>query len=178
MLGCRPLTEEEFKLLMRSLETPRDKMLAALLYYTGFRIKEALSLTRQDAMQPRLTVYKRNMKGKVQSRSVAVHPTLATMLRSYTSNLPDGPLFPSRKRSGAITPIQAYRRIKAAVNVLEMQGAVATHSFRKAFANRVFEALGRDLLKTAKALGHKSVVSTMSYLTVAQDEVDEAVTGL
>ena len=47
---------------------------------------------------------------------------------------------------------------------------------RKTFAHGVYEALSHDLVKTQRALSHKNINSTVSYLgfgTVA--EVDEAI---
>jgi len=46
---------------------------------------------------------------------------------------------------------------------------------RKTFANRVYDALDHDLIKTARALGHKNINSTVQYLSFRQEEIDEAI---
>ena len=46
---------------------------------------------------------------------------------------------------------------------------------RKTFANRVYEALDCDLVKTQMALGHKNVNSTVQYLSFKEEEIDRAI---
>ncbi len=52
------------------------------------------------------------------------------------------------------------------------------HAMRKTFANKVHVLLGRDLVKTQRALGHKNVSSTVSYLSFLEEEIDEAILAL
>jgi site-specific recombinase XerD len=47
----------------------------------------------------------------------------------------------------------------------QLGGTLGTHAMRKAFANKLHVLLGRDLVKTQRALGHKNVSSTVSYLS-------------
>jgi site-specific recombinase XerD len=49
---------------------------------------------------------------------------------------------------------------------------------RKTFANRVHVLLGRDLVKTQRALGHKNINSTVCYLSFLEDEIDAATLAL
>jgi site-specific recombinase XerD len=56
-----------------------------------------------------------------------------------------------------------------------LTGKLGTHSMRKTFARRIHAKLGRDLMKTQKALGHARVTSTVSYLSFAEEEIDEAI---
>ncbi len=46
---------------------------------------------------------------------------------------------------------------------------------RKTFARRVHEKLGKDLVKTQKAMGHRSINSTVSYLSFNEEEIDDAI---
>ena len=49
---------------------------------------------------------------------------------------------------------------------------------RKTFADRVYDRLDGDLVKTAQALAHRSVSSTASYLTFRESEIDEAILSI
>ena len=49
---------------------------------------------------------------------------------------------------------------------------------RKTFADRVYERLGGDLVKLQRALGHRSVVSTASYVSFREEEIDEAILSI
>jgi site-specific recombinase XerD len=59
-----------------------------------------------------------------------------------------------------------------------ISGTLGTHTMRKTFANKVHVLLGRDLVKTQRALGHKNVSSTVSYLSFLEEEIDEAILAL
>ena len=49
---------------------------------------------------------------------------------------------------------------------------------RKHFANKVYEKLGHDLVRTQRALGHKNINSTVSYLSYREEEIDAAILAL
>jgi integrase len=49
---------------------------------------------------------------------------------------------------------------------------------RKTFADRVYDRLGGDLVKLQRALGHRSIVSTASYVSFREEEIDEAILSL
>ena len=73
--------------------------------------------------------------------------------------------------------MQAAKILKDAFAANELPDLkhLSTHSMRKTYANRAYENSGRDLFMTAKALGHKSPQSTVSYLSFKQEAVDELV---
>jgi integrase len=179
MIGSRPLTDEEINAVLTHLTTTRDKALFILGIRTGFRISELLSLTIKDVSQKqggicdRITVRRANMKGSVSSRSVVLHPDAKRILRelNLSSYGLTSRLFP-------FTRMQAHRIIKRAVNRACLEGKVTTHSMRKTFASRVYEALDHDLVKTQAAMGHRSVSSTIAYLSFNQEDVDEAILGV
>ena len=55
---------------------------------------------------------------------------------------------------------------------------VAWHSMIKTFAQNIYQRVGGDLVKTQKALGHKNINSTISYLTCQDDDVFQVIIGL
>ena len=186
MIGCRPLTDREIEMVRQAL-VGRDRALFVLGVYSGFRISELLSLRIKDVVQhgellDRVTVQRRSMKGKGQSRSVVLHPKTKEALRPWLATLlladdnPHGFVFRSRKgQNRPISRVQAHTVLRDAFNSCQLSGRLGTHSMRKTFANRAFENSGRDLLRTAKALGHKSVNSTISYLSFKSEEIDDLV---
>jgi integrase len=187
MIGCRSFTETEVSAVLSHLSNKRDRALFLLGVKSGFRISELLSLKVDDVLQydtvlDRISVARSRMKGKVQGRSVALHPDAATSILELIrgDGLKAGDyLFQSKKGvNSPITRVQAWRRLKRAYCVARLTGKVATHSMRKTFASRVYDRLGRDLVKTQKALGHKSINSTVSYLAFRQEDIDEAVLAL
>lgn len=179
MIGCRPLTDKEIATISSHLSL-RDKTFFMLGIKTGFRVSELLSLRVQDVFQhnqcvDRVTVARKNMKGNKSGRTVALHASVKSLITELVRTLPsDSHLFVSRTNK-PISRIQAYRLLKDAVALARCSGKVATHSLRKTFANVIYERLDKDLVKTQKALGHKSINSTVSYLSFAESEIEDAI---
>jgi len=85
-------------------------------------------------------------------------------------------IFKSKKgKNQPLKRIQAWRILKSVVNAKGLEGKIALHSTRKTFADRMYTKLGKDLIKTAKALGHKNINSTVSYLSFKTEELDNAI---
>lgn len=183
MSGCRALSDSEVQAVLAQLEHPRDRALFILGLRTGFRISELLSLTINDVfdgtqIRDRVRILKANLKGKSQSREVVLHPqareALAVIVRRRY-HLPGEALFQSRTGYGAISRVQAHRILKAAYAKANVTGRVATHTMRKTFAHKVYNALKHDLVATKDALGHSSILNTIKYLAPNQSAIDSAV---
>jgi site-specific recombinase XerD len=82
---------------------------------------------------------------------------------------------PRKGVNRSITKVQAWRILHEAVVANELTGTLGTHAMRKTFAHRVYERLGRDLVKTQRALGHANINSTVSYLSCADEEIHAAI---
>ena len=178
MKGCRPLTDSEIAVVtFEGRYATRDRALFVLGVKTGLRVSELLSLRVRDVAE-RVTVARRNVKGRREGRSVALHPAAREAVGSWVAEAglsSESVLFPSREGTGAISRNMAYRILKSAFARAGIAGKTGTHSMRKTFASKVHDALGRDLLKTMNALGHKNIDSTVSYLSFETSEVDAAV---
>ncbi len=155
---------------------------------TGFRIQELLSLKVGDVCQnggysERISVARQNMKKKTEGRTVILHPEARTALRALIEELaakghssPETYVFRSRQGgNAAMDRKSAWTMLKKAYAACGLTGKLGTHSMRKTFAKKVHEKLGRDLMKTQKALGHRSVNSTVSYLSIGEEEIDDAI---
>lgn len=190
--GCRPLTEPEIKQVIQLFDGPfalRDRALFVLSIRMGYRISELLSLRVKDCFQfgnvlDVIQVHRRHMKHKVRGRAVPVHQEAREALQSWLEhsqllNSPNAFLFQSRKtdRQGerAISRFQAWKIFKEAFNKAGLTGKLATHSGRKTFANNLHQRLGRDITKTARALGHVSINNTIAYLSFDDSEVTDAI---
>lgn len=187
MKGSRPLTKEEItkaRLCFTGSHALRNRALFELGLKTGFRGAELLSLKVKDVFQQnqivdRVTVQRRNMKKKFESRTILLHPEAKLYLQKYieTESMNESEyLFKSQKAENRpITPTQARRVLNKVFRLAGIAGRLATHCMRKTFANEMHEKLGRDITKTQKALGHKNINSTVSYLSFKEEEIDQAV---
>ncbi|HXH09542.1 MAG TPA: tyrosine-type recombinase/integrase [Alphaproteobacteria bacterium] len=191
MIGCRPLADEEISAVLAQFggrTALRDRALFVLGIRTGYRISELLSLTVGDVWQhgrvvDRVSVARRHMKGKTQGRTVLLHPEAKDAIASWLAEQrargvvdPKTPLFTSRQGSDrAMTRVRAHQILTAAFDAAGLTGKLATHSMRKTFAHRMYERLGRDLLKLQRAMGHRNINDTVRYLSFREEEIDAAI---
>lgn len=193
MKGARPLTDSEALQVTNSFRgryALRDRALFVLGIKTGLRISELLSLTAGDVLQhgrivDRVHVQRKHMKRKIEGRTVLLHPDAKEVLTLWIAQLSDWievqrdtPLFLSRKGQRAIGRRHAWTILMGRYADNRMAGTLGTHAMRKTFANKVHVLLGRDLVKTQRALGHRDVSSTVSYLSFLEEEIDEAILAL
>ncbi|MGH8067460.1 MAG: tyrosine-type recombinase/integrase [Candidatus Entotheonellia bacterium] len=191
MKGSRPLADREIMLVSQSFQgqhANRNRALFILGIKTGFRISELLSLRvsdvyRDGAILNSVAVQRRHMKGKAEGRTIKLHTDAKTALLVWVQELrcqrqarPDYPLFPSREgHHQPLSRIQAWVVLREAYQTCGLTGKLGTHCMRKSFAGRVYERLGRDLVKTQQAMGHRNIQSTASSLGFCQDETDAAI---
>jgi len=200
MKGCRPLTPEEIKQCLNTFDGSyykRNKLLFLIGIYTGFRISELLSLRvkdvyKYDKVNDSITVNRAKMKGKREGRTVPINDILKEVIQKYIDswekiyNSPidkNLPLFLSQKMDkngiiGSIKRRQAIYILQIVFNECKLDGKLASHTMRKTFAKNVHESLGKDILLTQKAMGHKDITSTTSYLSFDQGKIDNAIKDL
>jgi integrase len=204
--GCRPLTPDE----IAALDAPgvfagrysrRDRALFTLGRYSGFRVRELLSLRVKDLMHPggrfveRIHVERRNIKRKRQGRQIPFHPAARLAVRDWIKELfaaghvgRNVCVFRSQKgRDEAMSVSQAWRVINRVFVRAGLDGKVATHSMRKTFAMGIYnkaqerQSAGEhiDPIRCAMhGLGHKSVATTERYLDFDAQLVEDLTLAL
>lgn len=181
-MSCRPLNKIEYAQAKSRLNKLRDKCLLVLGSNTGFRISELLSIKIKDVYKKdRVKVNRNYMKGKIESREIFLNKEVQECINEYLSSIDsidlDSPLFVSRQ--GENKPMHRTRAHQILKEAFQgMGGTVASHSMRKSFAKNIHAKLGNDIVKTSKALGHSSIITTVKYLNVFDDEINEAVMEL
>jgi site-specific recombinase XerD len=191
MKGCRPLDRDERRAALKHCQDQRERALLALGFATGYRISELLSLRIGDVVdaksQPLKWVSVRAGKTKTkEGRTVALNAdaghaaaTLAKTLLAAGCER-SAALFQGKK-SGLLKPISrihAWRLLTALFARADVSGNVATHSLRKTFAAECYRLLGGALEKVQIALGHKSITSTVCYLSFRHSDIDDAVLAI
>jgi integrase len=191
MKGCRPLTDNEIKRVAESFDGSfhsRDRAFFILGTRTGFRVSELLSLRVKDVTRgadevlDQISVARQSMKQKVEGRTVYVHSEAKAALAAWLEEMGqvDGNTFLFLSRKGENNPmsrVHAWRILNRAFEKVDVTGSTGTHSMRKSFAAKAYEVLKGDLVKTAKALGHRNINSTVSYLSFNDADIWEALTA-
>jgi integrase len=197
MKGSRPLTDAEVRLITQSFTgtfATRNRALFVVGVRTGFCISELLALTvggvqRHGRVVEQVTVA-RHMKQKTAGRTVPLHPEAWAALSVWPEQLtgllqgalaPQTLVFCSRVRDAAtglrraLSREAAWRLLTDAFEAHQLPGTLGTHAMRKTFANRVYEKLNHDMVKTQRALGHKNINSTVAYLSFREEDIAAAI---
>jgi integrase len=194
--GSRPLTAHEQRIFLRHVRrlNPRNRALITAQMFLGFRISEVLAVTighvmHQGDIRSHVALPPRFFKGKRgNTRSVPIGPELHRALERYLAQrvrkhplVLTEPLFRSRFHAadGGAKPISrsmAEKIIKRAFGAIrdDTQG-LSSHSLRKSWAMRLYEASGHDLLIVRDGLGHRSFAVTQVYLPTARARVESLI---
>jgi integrase/recombinase XerC len=146
----------------------RDAAVLALLYGSGLRIAEALSLKRADAPIGQRDALSVIGKGG-RTRMVPVLPAVRAAVEDYIAACPwtlapEGPLFRGAK-GGPLSPriIQlAMERLRGA---LGLPDTATPHALRHSFATHLL-GRGGELRAIQELLGHASLSTTQIYTQV------------
>lgn len=188
----KTLSEAEVAALLTASKTagrPRDRIrntcLMELLYATGMRVSELVSLpvsaTRGD---PRMVLVRgKGGKERMVPLSGPARDALAAWLTERDA-VPEGAppvsspfLFPSSGKSGHLTRHRFYGIVKElAVNAGISPSKVSPHGLRHAFATHLL-ANGADLRSIQVLLGHADVSTTEIYTHVLDERLRELVEG-
>jgi integrase/recombinase XerC len=152
----------------------RDAAVLSLLYGSGLRIAEALSLTRKEApgTGDTLTVTGKGNK----SRMVPVLPQVAKLITDYLALCPldlppDGPLFIGA-RGGPLSPRVVQLAMARLRGALGLPDSATPHALRHSFATHLL-ARGGDLRAIQELLGHASLSTTQIYTAVDSERLLE-----
>lgn len=151
----------------------RDHALFGLLLATGVRLSAALALEVLDVDLDAGELAVRHSKGGRAER-VFLPPAIQRHLRGFLADRREGPLFVNPD-GARISARHARRRL---THWLKKAGArpAAPHALRHSFAMSLYRRT-RDILVVRRALGHRSLSSTLHYAQ-AQDDDLRAAMGL
>ena len=144
----------------------RDLAILLLLYGSGLRVSEALSLTaRALPLGQAIRVTGKRAKTRVVPVVPAVREAIAEYVRICPFPLSgDSPLFLGA-RGGPLNADLVRRAVRAARTRLGLPDTLTPHALRHSFATHLL-ARGADLRSLQELLGHASLSSTQIYTKV------------
>jgi len=158
----------------------RDRAILELLYSTGIRVGELVSLNQEDVGWDESTV---RVLGKgSKERIVPMGDPALKALGAYREALDDLPSGSGNRRDekalflnvrgGRLTSRSINRMIKKYILIGSLALDVSPHSLRHAFATHLME-MGADLRDIQELLGHESIATTQKYTHVSLDRLME-----
>jgi len=151
----------------------RDAAVLGLLYGSGLRISEALSLKPKDLVAgDAITVTGKGNK----TRMVPVLPQVAKLITDYVALCPldlpdDGALFVGA-RGGPLSPRIVQMAMARLRGALGLPDTATPHALRHSFATHLLER-GGDLRAIQELLGHASLSTTQIYTAVDSERLLE-----
>ena len=142
---------------LNDIQNGQHRMLFFLLWRSGIRITEALSIKKSDLDFQNYIMTVRWLKSrKYLVRKVPMHPTLKEVLQAYVGSLKaDDKLFPfTRQRAWQLS--KQY-----------FEGS--PHQFRHSFAVNWLRC-GCDIFILSRILGHSDIRTTQEYLKIVPIE--------
>ncbi len=178
--GTLSLNEVESLLNQPDVETPlghRDKTMLEVLYATGLRVSELISLKLNDL---NLEVgYLRSLGKGGKERVVPLGEVAQSYVKAYLEQTRPGflkgkshpALFISRRKN-SMTRQAFWKIVKQYVRKAGISIPVSPHTLRHAFATHLLER-GADLRSVQQMLGHSDISTTQIYTHVVQKRMRE-----
>ncbi len=177
----KTLTEADVEALLKApdLDTPlgmRDRAMLEVLYATGLRVTELVTLT-QSQINPRQGLVRVVGKGDKERLVPLGEEALHWLVRYLREARPlllgndQELLFPSQ-RGTCMTRQTFWHRLKQMATVAGVQKSLSPHTLRHAFATHLLNH-GADLRVVQLLLGHSDLSTTQIYTHVAQQRLQD-----
>lgn len=178
-------TVDEFNRFLDAIDESHDEFrrFYFLLYWTGMRLNEAMSLTFNDYTRKYINVYRQcvngqwtGLKTKGSKRRIVIDKDLYSLLdeqyqkyKNYPEFSMDWFIFGGYNQFNQTTVTRIKNEACAKANLKQIR----IHDFRHSHASNLIEA-GVNMYKISKRLGHSSVTITMDrYGHLIDQEGDE-----
>ena len=175
----RSITEAEYKEIIQTMRQgvpgyfrPNRRAAMALVIEAnmGLRVSDIVKLRLCDIIRDgdryRLSIIEQKT-GKARYFTVSVQMRAFLVDYCYEFKIAhDEPIVQIKRRS-------VQDALKKVVDFLELE-RVGTHSFRKFFASRIYEASGHDTELVREILQHGSLATTQRYLRITSERVEAA----
>jgi len=174
------LTGEEIQLLLaqptaKDFKGKRDKAMLELLYATGIRVTELMSLNMGDInLEIGYIICRRQTKERI----IPIYPRAASALKEYINDernfmLDENPdaLFVNINGT-RLTRQGFWKIIKSYAEKAGINKDITPHTLRHSFAAHLLEN-GADIKSLQEMLGHADVSSTQIYTSIIKNKINE-----
>lgn len=158
-------------------EARRDKAMLELLYASGMRVSELVSLNLDSVCLSDSHAYVRCLGKGFKERTIPIHEHAAEAIEVYLSearprlvgNRPEKALFVNR-RGERLTRQGFWLILKAYARSANIDEEVTPHTLRHSFATHMLKG-GAPLRNVQELLGHANISTTQVYTQLTNDHV-------
>ncbi len=163
------LSKEQIKSLITAATNIKHQLILSLLYGSGLRVSEVVTLEISDLDLVNKYVFVRGAKGN-KDRYTLLSQNSLDLAKKYLAILPVGQkyLFAGAESKGHLTARSAQKIFEHACAKVGIKSDVSCHSLRHSFATHLLES-GVSIRYIQKLLGHNSLKTTEIYTSVARD---------
>lgn len=169
---------ETMKKILKT-QNVRDYCLFVLGINSGLRVSDLLNLSIGDVLDKKGRVKDRisiREKKTDKTKDFPINDNSSKAILEYLSHRGpyegEDPLFLSRKGEGPIQRAQAWKVIRDVARQVGITERIGTHTLRKTFAYHAYQN-GHDITRIQKLLNHDSPATTLAYIGITQDELDQ-----
>ena len=159
------ISKEDVLALIEQTNNIKHRCIVELLYGSGLRRNELLSLKIEDIDSKRMLVRVKQAKGNKDRITLLSQNALQDLPSYYKTWKPKEYLFEGQK-GGKYSGQSVVKVVKTAAHKAKIRITVTPHMLRHSFATHLLEA-GVDLRQIQVLLGHQSSKTTEIYTHVA-----------
>jgi integrase/recombinase XerD len=157
------LTPGEVKSIIQEPSHTKSKAMIMMLYSTGMRVSELVSLKWEDLEPERGVAWVREGKGD-KDRMITLSDTIIDVLDEINNSSE----YVFSGRNGEMTTRNVQRVVKRAAEQAGVDKKVTPHTLRHSYATHLLED-GNDLRLIQELLGHSNLQTTEIYTHVSSD---------
>ena len=163
-------TKDDVVKIINSTKDTKMKLVIGLMSYAGLRINEVVNLLEKDVDLKNKVLIVRQTKNHT-DRACPINAELKILFREWFNcrKLTGEYVFCS-PRGGCFSTSYFKNEVRIICDELGYKG-FHCHSFRHFFATMVYKKSGNDIHLTARACGHKSINTTMRYISSNVDDI-------
>ena len=170
------LSVEEVQRIIFACSNLKHKTILCLMYSTGVRVGEVISLKISDIDSSRMVINIQDAKGG-KDRQVTLDPLLLELLRVYFKQYrPNEYLFNGQK-SPQYTESSIRQFLQKYADLAGIKKRVYPHLLRHCNATHLLEA-GTDMSIIQRLLGHQSIKTTQGYSHISNNLISRLRTPL
>ena len=158
------LTRDQVAMILNTIQNPKHRAMIAMMYGSGLRVSELVSLKVGDVNLARNRIHVRQSKN-LKDRITVLSPLLTDYLKLITKNRQPKEFLFQTQCSNRYSVRTLQTIFKRALSKSGISLAASCHSLRHSFATSLLES-GVDIRIIQAQLGHSNIKTTMLYTQI------------